>query len=45
MNCKALIHPFKYDTGTSQSQRIMDDLLEGPHSWTVVPSRICSDIL
>jgi len=30
MNCKALIHPFQYDTGTSQSQRIMEDLLEGP---------------
>jgi hypothetical protein len=30
MNCKALIHPFQYDTGTSQSQRIMDNLLEGP---------------
>ncbi|MBS1603769.1 MAG: hypothetical protein JST42_13965 [Bacteroidetes bacterium] len=30
MNCKALIHPFQYDTGTSQTQRIMEDLLEGP---------------
>ncbi|HXO78144.1 MAG TPA: hypothetical protein VN824_22975, partial [Puia sp.] len=30
MNCKALIHPFQYDTGTSQSQRVMDDLLDGP---------------
>ncbi|HEY6901333.1 MAG TPA: baseplate J/gp47 family protein [Puia sp.] len=30
MNCKALIHPFQYDSGTSQSQRIMEDLLDGP---------------
>ncbi|HEY4289320.1 MAG TPA: hypothetical protein VGN00_19600 [Puia sp.] len=30
MNCKDLIHPFQYDTGTSQSQRVLNDLLEGP---------------
>ncbi|MBS1663833.1 MAG: baseplate J/gp47 family protein [Bacteroidetes bacterium] len=30
MNCKALIHPFQNDAGTSQSQRVMEDLLDGP---------------
>ena len=42
MNCKALIHPFQYDTGTSQSQRVMDDLLEGPAK---LDGRTIADVL
>lgn len=30
MNCKSLIHPFQYDTGISQNQRVIESLLEGP---------------
>lgn len=29
MDCKKLIHPFQHDSGISQQQRIIDDLLSG----------------
>lgn len=28
-DCKSLIHPFQYDPGTSQHERVMNDLLSG----------------
>jgi hypothetical protein len=42
MNFKKPIHPFQYDTGISQRQRIMDDLLDGPAQ---LDSRTMADML
>lgn len=42
MNCDCLIHPFQNDPGTSQSQRIMDDLLSGAAK---IDARTMADLL
>jgi len=42
MNCKTPIHPFQYDTGISQNQRVMNDLLDGP---ALLDGRTMADML
>ncbi len=42
MNCKTIIHPFQNDPGVSQSQRIMDDLL---NSNAEIDGRSTADLL
>jgi hypothetical protein len=42
MNCNCLIHPFQNDPGTSQSQRLMDSLLEGAPK---IDARTTADLL
>ena len=41
-DCNCLIHPFQNDPGTSQSQRVMDDLLSGA---TKIDARTLADLL
>src|SRR5688572_20588631 len=41
-NCDCLIHPFQNDPGTSQRQRIMDELLSGA---TKIDARTLADLL
>ena len=41
-DCNCLIHPFQNDPGTSQSQRVMDDLLTGA---TKIDARTLADLL
>lgn len=42
MNCKSIIHPFQNDPGVSQSQRVMDDLLNGN---ATIDGRSTADLL
>ena len=42
MNCKSIIHPFQNDPGVSQSQRVMDDLL---NSNATIDGRSTADLL
>ena len=42
MNCKTIIHPFQNDPGVSQSQRVMDDLLNSNAS---IDGRTTADLL
>jgi hypothetical protein len=42
MNCKTIIHPFQNDPGVSQSQRVMDDLL---NSKAEIDGRSTADLL
>lgn len=42
MNCSKLIHPFHTDPGTSQRQRVMNDLLSGTAS---IDGRTLADLL
>ena len=42
MDCKCLIHPFQNDPGTSQSQRVMDNLLSGAAK---IDARTLADLL
>lgn len=42
MNCKTIIHPFQNDPGVSQSQRVMDDLL---NSNAKIDGRTTADLL
>jgi hypothetical protein len=41
-DCNCLIHPFQNDPGTSQSQRVMDDLLSGAAK---IDARTLADLL
>lgn len=41
-NCDCLIHPFQNDPGTSQSERVMDDLLSGAAK---IDARTLADLL
>ena len=41
-DCNCLIHPFQNDPGTSQSQRVMDDLLTGAAK---IDARTLADLL
>ena len=41
-NCDCLIHPFQNDPGTSQSERVMDDLLAGAAK---IDARTLADLL
>ncbi len=42
MDCQCLIHPFQNDPGTSQSQRVMDNLLSGAAK---IDARTLADLL
>jgi hypothetical protein len=42
MDCDCLIHPFQNDPGTSQNQRVMDDLLSGAAK---IDARTMADLL
>ena len=42
MDCECLIHPFQNDPGTSQSQRVMDNLLSGAAK---IDARTLADLL
>jgi hypothetical protein len=42
LNCKDYIHPFQNDPGTSQAQRVMDDLLSGAEK---IDARTLADLL
>jgi len=42
MDCECLIHPFQNDTGTSQQQRVMEDLLSGAAK---IDARTLADLL
>jgi hypothetical protein len=42
LDCKNLIHPFQQDPGTSQRQRIIEDLLSGPAK---IDGRTLADLL
>lgn len=41
-NCKQMIHPFQSDPGTSQHQRVIEDLLSGPAK---IDARALADLL
>jgi hypothetical protein len=41
-NCDCLIHPFQNDPGTSQNERVMDDLLDGAAK---IDARTLADLL
>lgn len=41
-NCECLLHPFQNDPGTSQSQRVMDELLSGAAK---IDGRTLADLL